>query len=65
MTETDLLTPREAARLLGVHYDSVLSYIASGALPALDFTRGRGGRATYRIRRVDLEEFLTPKLEGQ
>lgn len=46
--ETDFLTPKEAARILKVHYQTILGLIKSGQLPAL-----RVGRS-WRIRRSAL-----------
>jgi excisionase family DNA binding protein len=52
----DYLSPEEAAAALGVHVQTVRSYVRSGKLPAL---RVAGERA-IRIRRTDLESVLEP-----
>jgi excisionase family DNA binding protein len=48
------LSPQEAAWLLGVRPVAVRQWVASGKLPAV-----RLGRRTIRIRRSDVERFLT------
>lgn len=48
------LTTTEAARLLGVHVDTIRRAIKSGALGA--FKLGKKGH--WRIRREHLEQFL-------
>jgi excisionase family DNA binding protein len=56
--EREYLTPPQAATLLGVHHDSVLTWIHSGELRASDLTATRGARPRWRIHRADLEAFL-------
>lgn len=50
------LTPEILARLLGVNHSTVLGWIRSGSLPALNITSGHAPR--YRIFRPDLVAFL-------
>lgn len=54
--DQDLLFPKEAASLLGVHVKTVRRHIANGDLRALRV--GQTGR--YRIRRRDLDDLLRP-----
>lgn len=58
----DYYTPYEVADLLGFHYNTVRRMIKEGELPATKISR------SWRIRKVDLEKFVTPsniKLEGK
>jgi len=60
MLATDeYLKPPEIAKLLRVGGDSVLAWIHSGELRAVDSTMGRGQRPRWRIHRADLAAFLT------
>lgn len=59
MSVTEYLKPPEIANLLRVGGDSVLAWIHSGELRAIDSTMGRGQRPRWRIHRADLEAFLT------
>ena len=43
------LTVKEAAGRFGVTQHTVLSWIRSGELPAIDVSRKRGGRPSWRI----------------
>jgi excisionase family DNA binding protein len=54
MTDDELLTTEEAARLLKMHRDSIRRLIRKGKLPALLI----GGE--YRLRRSDLESLTAP-----
>ena len=47
----EMLTIRQVADELKVHYETVRGWIQSGELVALDIGRG------YRISRIDLEDF--------
>jgi excisionase family DNA binding protein len=49
---------KEVARELGQHEATVYRKVHDGTLPAV---RLGGGRSALRIRRSDLERFLTPK----
>ncbi len=51
---SDLLTLDEAARLAGVHRDTVRSWCARGLVPSIR----AGPRRAHRLRRVDLESWL-------
>jgi len=55
-TTLDLFTVAEAASILDVSRRSVSNWIHQGALPAI---RLGPGRRLIRIRRVDLEDFVT------
>ena len=52
------LTPVQVAREIGVQGDTVLAWIHSRQLLALDVSRGAGQRPRWRISRADLEAFL-------
>jgi hypothetical protein len=54
--QPDYLTTADVAAHYRVGIANVLSWIHSGALPALDTSRGTQ-RPRYRIRRADLEVF--------
>jgi len=54
MTNSDLLTPRETARILRISYPTIHRWIKSGKLYAI-----RVGRQ-WRIRREDVERILNP-----
>lgn len=58
LTDTELVTIEEAARLLRVSSVTVWRMVKSGALPAL-----RIGRKTLRIRRADLLAIIQPAVE--
>jgi excisionase family DNA binding protein len=53
------LTPREVAQWLGLgsNTETVLVWIRSGQLPALNVARKPNGRARYRVDAADLEAF--------
>ena len=48
--------PKEIARLFGIHYNTVLSWIKYGKLKALVITDGRF--PYYRVHQEDLIEFI-------
>ena len=52
----DYLSPEEAADALGIHVQTVRTYVRSGKLPALRLA----GERAIRIRRNDLEAVLEP-----
>jgi excisionase family DNA binding protein len=54
--QRDYLTPEEAAEALGIHVQTLRSYVRSGKLPALRLA----GERALRIRRTDLEAVLEP-----
>jgi excisionase family DNA binding protein len=53
-----LMRVKEVAQELGQHEATVYRKVHDGTLPAV---RLGGGRSALRIRRSDLERFLTPK----
>ncbi|MFC5996900.1 helix-turn-helix domain-containing protein [Pseudonocardia hispaniensis] len=55
MTTDPVLNPREVARELGVHYETVLRYIQTGQLVGVK----RGSR--YFVRRSAVDAFLRPE----
>lgn len=55
------LTPSQVAREIGVQGDTVLAWIHSRQLLALDVSRGAGERPRWRIDRHDLEAFLAKR----
>ena len=57
----EFLTPEEAAEALGIHVQTMRSYVRSGRVPAY---RVAGERA-IRIRRPDLEKVLEPLVPDQ
>jgi excisionase family DNA binding protein len=60
-TDTEYLKPPEIAKLLRVGGDSVLRWIHTGELRAMDSTMGQGQRPRWRIHRADLEKFLASR----
>jgi len=54
-TAMKVVSPREAARQLGVQTSTIYSWIRNGILPAYKLPSGY-----FRIREVDLQAFLTP-----
>jgi len=52
----DYLTPKEAARALAIHVQTLRAYVRSGKLPALRLA----GERAIRIRRADLDKVLEP-----
>lgn len=55
----DFLTPKQIAAEMHVGYIKVLRWILAGELAALDVSTKRGGRKRYKVRRADLEAFLS------
>ena len=53
------MTVPEVARILRVRRNKVLAWIKTSALKAVNITERVGGRPKYRIRRDDLDAFLT------
>lgn len=51
MSSEEILTMREVADEMKVHYETVRGWVQSGELVAIDIGRG------YRISRTDLEDF--------
>lgn len=60
-SEKAYLTPSQVAREIGVQGDTVLAWIHSRQLLALDVSRGAGERPRWRIDRRDLEAFLSKR----
>lgn len=58
MSREEWLTVQDVVRLLGVHEDTVRRWLRSGQLKGRRF----GGRAGYRIRRTDLDTFLSDEV---
>lgn len=52
--------PREAAELIGFHYETILDWIRDGTLPALETPAGQ-----YRILEHDLDKALLPTRTSQ
>lgn len=52
MKNGSFLTVEQVAKLLQVHWQTVLNYIKSGKLEALRLGKG------YRINKVDFEKFI-------
>lgn len=59
LTNFQLLTVKEAAKLLGRSRNSVLALIKSGELRHL-----RDGPRLIKIRLIDLHEYINRRLEG-
>ena len=57
-TDSQFLTPPQAAELLGVGHHKVLFWSNSQELRAIDLSQGRNVRPRWRISRQDLEDFL-------
>lgn len=55
----EMLTIRQVADEMKVHYETVRGWIQSGELVAIDIGRG------YRISRTDLEDFKRRRRTGQ
>ena len=55
--ENELLTPRQAAKLLKISYDSILNYIKQGLIRA-DSINPTSARPHYRIRARELDKLL-------
>lgn len=55
------MTPPAVAKLLGISAEKVLTWIRNGDLRAVNVATTLGGRARWRIRRTDLEEFLAAR----
>ena len=53
MADTPLLTPREAARLLGISYPTIKQWILQGKLPTVPTPGGH-----HRITQASLDSFL-------
>jgi len=56
-TVIETVSPKEAAIMAKCHYRTILEWIESGHLPAIQ-PRGRRGR--YLIRKIDLVAILSP-----
>jgi excisionase family DNA binding protein len=54
MVDDRWLTVAQIAELLGVHEQTVRRWLRSGALPG----RNLGGKAGYRVRAQDLDQFM-------
>ena len=52
----EMLSPKDVASELGMHLNSIYKIIGSGQLKAYNLSSGR--KTFYRIRRVDLENYL-------
>lgn len=51
------LTPREVGELWGVSPDTVIAWIRSGELHAIDGSQRRGGKPRYLVDLDDLRDF--------
>jgi excisionase family DNA binding protein len=58
------LSPRDVGQQLRVSKDTVLEWIRSGALQAIDVRRPRSSRARYRIPWDALESFKAARCNG-
>ena len=54
----ELLTTRDVAEKLKVHINTVLVYILSGKLKAFKLGGSGGSRKIWRIKEVDLDNFI-------
>lgn len=60
--QTRMLTPPQVAKRLGVCPESVISWIRSGQLTAIDVSSRPGvGRPRFRISEADLQAFLASR----
>jgi MerR family transcriptional regulator, light-induced transcriptional regulator len=57
--DADSIDLTEAARVLGVHYQTAYGWVRNGALPAVKVGK------TYRVRRTDLDRFATRRNNGR
>lgn len=57
----ELLTTQETARILKVSTRTVLRWIQAGALAGVKLGEGRG--AEWRIRKQDLDDYITAHLK--
>jgi len=55
---TALLTPRQVAAQIGVHYKTALDLIASGEIPSTNISGGHGTGKRYRTSQRDLDRWL-------
>lgn len=58
LTQAAFLSVGDVKRRLGVTDDTVLAWIKSRDLVAMDVSRGRGERPRWRISEADLQGFL-------
>jgi excisionase family DNA binding protein len=54
---TAKLTPPQVAKIYGVKADTVIKWIRSGELPAIDVSRRGSSRPRFRIDETALHEF--------
>ena len=64
MTEGDLLTPREAMRLLNVSKSLIYKLCDEGTLPSVRIASAGSRRGALRIWRRDLDEYIA-RLRGE
>jgi excisionase family DNA binding protein len=55
---SDTLTPPQAATILGVNPEKILTWIRSGELRAVNIVKKQGGRPKYRITKDEIKSFL-------
>jgi excisionase family DNA binding protein len=58
MSNTEFLSPPDAAKVVGVSPDKIRTFIERNELAACNLALNLGGRPRWRIRRSDLEDFL-------
>ena len=59
MEKKEMLSPKEVAEILGIHKSRIYELIDRGDLPAYDYNMKKGGNRFLRIRRSDVEAFLS------
>jgi excisionase family DNA binding protein len=62
--ELALLTPRQAAEMLGCSVNSVYRLVAQGGLKAIDISLAGSQRPKMRVRRTDLKAFVDGRAQG-
>lgn len=62
--ELSLLTPRRAAEALGCSVNTVYRLVAQGELKTVDIAPAASKRPKARIRRGDLEAFISARAQG-
>lgn len=56
-----MLTPRDAAKCIGVSYITLMRYIHTGSLKAINYN-AKGKRPTWRISEEEIRRFLDGKI---
>jgi hypothetical protein len=63
-TNAEYLTPPQAAKVIGTDHKTVLHWINSGELSALNLAKNKNGRPRYKISRDSIEAFRISRTTG-